>query len=409
MSGNKRLLGLIISILPALYAQGQEFARRAALAPVPSSGFYQIPVTPELTGAAKADLSDMRILDEKQRQVPYLVRLAPTPLPGAAFTEYPILNIHTDTARTTVALAVKDGKGTDRVSLVMGNTAVERFSSLSGSLDGRQWFIIDDRLLLRSTGADGSGSFVQTLHFPLTTYPYLKLVIYNGATDPLNILKAGVYTDGKGQEPIKWTTNPQPAWVQKDSSDGYSYISIRHDAPYLVDEVLLEVEAPEFYNRRIKLYETNDKGGRNLLADGFLSSAGLSSIRVNSRKAATLLLQVKNGDNPPLSLKGLSTVQVPKYAVASLEEGVAYHLVAGNPDAILPQYDLAHFRDSIPVALATLGFGPLQVISKEEASLWQSKNFWLWPAIVVMIIAMGLLTFKLLRDMNRERENPSGT
>lgn len=390
-------------LLAGLYAPAQEYARKAVVEPVPSTGFYQISVTPELTSAAKADLSDLRIVDDKQRQVPYLLRPALVPLSQSTFAEYPVLGIKTDTARTVVELAVQGSGGTNRVSLVMGNTAVERYTSLSGSNDGRQWFIIDDRILLRSTGADGTGSFVQTVHFPLSRYSFLKLVIYNGATDPLNILKAGVYTGVDGQEPVQWITNPRLSWQQKDSSDRHSYVLIRQNAPYLVDKVMLQVSGPKFYSRRVRLYEMSQKGTRKLLADELISSAEESSLAVNSIKAASLMLQIENGDNPPLALTDVLTQQVAKYMVVLLEKGKSYHLLAGNPDAARPQYDLVQFRDSIPAHLTTLAFGALEhAVTDVRTTPWLEKNFWLWPAIVVMIIAMGLLTYKLLADMKKE-------
>jgi hypothetical protein len=401
--GNRRLFVLLLFILTVLNGHAQKFARKAMLEPAYATGFYQIAVSPELTSAAKSDLSDLRIMDGKQRQVPYLIRHVSMDLSRTTFTEYPVLDIHTDSTRTVVELAVKGGEGTDKISLVMGNTAVERFTSLSGSNDRRQWFIIQEHILLRSMGSDGSGSFVQSVYFPYSRYPYLKLVIYNGYSDPLNILNAGIYRDAKGAEPVNWITNPLPSIVQKDSSNGYTYVHINHNAPYLLDRLLFQISSPRFYNRRVQLFELIDKGNRTLLADAALSSAAEPVITLARVKAKSLLLQIENGDNPPLAIASVRSVQVPQYIVAYLEKGEVYHLLAGNPDAPLPQYDLTQFKDSIPSKIVTLSYGPLLAVAQEERNVfWQESRFWLWPAIVVMVLVLGLLTHRLLSDMQRE-------
>jgi hypothetical protein len=52
----------------------QEFKVKASLDAVTSTGFYHIPVQPELTAFIKADFSDLRIMDQDNLQIPFIIK-----------------------------------------------------------------------------------------------------------------------------------------------------------------------------------------------------------------------------------------------------------------------------------------------------------------------------------------------
>ena len=59
----KKLSLAIVGLLYSFFATAQQFQYRSNLDTVTSSGFYAIPITPELSSHLKTDFSDFRIAD----------------------------------------------------------------------------------------------------------------------------------------------------------------------------------------------------------------------------------------------------------------------------------------------------------------------------------------------------------
>ena len=91
--------------------------------------------------------------------------------------------------------------------------------------------------------------------------------------------------------------------------------------------------------------------------------------------------------------------------VAYLEKGENYALVGGNDSVGSPNYDLNFFRDSIPSHLATLEYGEVVANNREVKSSATNKNWWIWPAVILMVIVLALLTYRLMGDMKKTKES----
>src|SRR5688500_17348671 len=140
---NKRSCLLFVSLLTALFVSGQQFSHQSTLDSVPRSGFYKISLPLNWTRVLKEDLSDLRIVDKEGKHVPYIIHQNPF-APGPDFLEFPVLSNRTDSTHTILELDATAKHGIDHLSLVMSNHSVERFTSLSGSDNRKQWFIIDE-------------------------------------------------------------------------------------------------------------------------------------------------------------------------------------------------------------------------------------------------------------------------
>jgi len=54
--------------------KAQNFKNKAALNAVAKTGFYSIEVTPEVSSYTSTDYRDLRIIDEQNRSVPYIIK-----------------------------------------------------------------------------------------------------------------------------------------------------------------------------------------------------------------------------------------------------------------------------------------------------------------------------------------------
>lgn len=393
---------ILLFCCQSLMLTGQEFKVKAALDPVDMPGFYKIPVRPELTAHAKANFSDLRITDNHNKQVPFIIRQSLPAISGGSFIEFPVLQTKTDSVTTTIEISCPIVTGNDHLFLIIANNAVDRFISISGSNNRQQWFIIKENILLRSSGLDDSGSFVQSVHFPFSKYSYYKIVINNGHTDPLNIIRAGIFTDNTDYSPQHLTANPPVSFSQLDSSNGVSYLTIHQRDAYLLDRIMLSIEGPKYYKRTANLYYSSNKGTKQYILSFEITSDSLPVILVNALKAKSLLIEINNKDNPPLTVNSVRTKQISKDLVAYLEKEKTYFIMAGDENLAAPQYDLLQFRDSIPQQLAPISYSHLQPAGMDVPSnKLLGMSYWLWSAMVITIFALGFLTFRLLSDMKR--------
>ncbi len=70
-----------------------------------------------------------------------------------------------------------------------------------------------------------------------------------------------------------------------------------------------------------------------------------------------LVLLIKNGDSPPLTVSAVSVHRRPVYLVFLARQTGSYHLLTGNPNCDAPHYDLAALSmnlQSLPVAAIKL-------------------------------------------------------
>jgi hypothetical protein len=414
---NKSLLAVCIGCFAAAIAMAQQFKFTAALDSVVKTGFYQVSITPQLSSYVKTDFSDLRISDEKGNWVPHIIQTVLPFMNQSALKEFPIVsNQLNDSGKTEL---VVENKGIDlhigntavltvsEIVLFIKNNAVSRYAAISGSNDGKHWYIINENILLARSYESDSSYFISSVKFSNADYKYFKLVIDNAKSDPLNILKAGSYFNLTFQSVISSVSNPPAVISQKDSSDGRSYIKVRQDAAYHIDKIRIDAAGAKFFKRNaVLLLPGNDSTVAHRHEPGLsfvLSSGSDNEFSLEKIKTTFFYIIIENNDNPPLQIKAVNTSQSITRAVAWLEAGKKYSLLVDNADAEQPDYDIALFKDSIPANAPAIGIGTFK--KTEPAAVAEQKNdnnkWWLWPAIIGAIAILGFLSWKLLADMKK--------
>jgi hypothetical protein len=120
-------------------------------------------------------------------------------------------------------------------------------------------------------------------------------------------------------------------------------------------------------------------------------------------KVKELVMIVENEDNPALTISDVNGHQLSQYVVTWLKKGNDYKLKFGDEAMREPVYDLAFFQDSIRSAPVVLQAGKVTSLEKtqtiETPSLFNTKSI-IWAAIIVIIILLGAMSMKLIRETN---------
>ncbi|HEY5771087.1 MAG TPA: hypothetical protein VIS75_00610, partial [Chitinophagaceae bacterium] len=386
----------------------QPFQNRSKLDSVKQAGFYSIDLNAELCSYLKADFSDLRIANEKEGWVPHIIQETVVPLNKKFFHEFSILkNQLIDSGKTEIILKNTSNKEIYNLKLFIKNAAVSRLATLSGSKNGQDWFIIDDKLLLRRSYESTTDEFVQELSIPLSSYPFFKLVIDNNQNDPLNITRVGFYEQFYFQSLIQYNQNPLPILSQKDSSN-QTLVTLRWNRPVHIERLHVFVKGQKFYNRALRICLPGEKGNEpgEVIGHFRLASFTDSIFDIPRTKTDQLFLIIKNDDNPPLHLTKIESEQTITYALTYIDKPGSYHLLLNNKNIQAPNFDLVLFNDSIPSKTEWLSLSAGSVTDNETPVIIAKKinRWWIWPAILLAIAALGYISFSLTRDM-RKRES----
>jgi len=410
----KKRNSILLLMLFGYLQQGfsQQFQNTAGLGTVERDSFYSIPVTPELSSYLKTDLSDVRIADEKGRWVPHIVNWSlKNTIVHNVYSALPVLKKE-NAGASLILIAENTGKvNLTNILLTIKNTAANRLAVISGSDDQKNWFTITDSILLSSAEMIQESMPAFRINLPPINYNYLKITIYNGNKDPFNIL--AILSEVPGDTRIKETynTNPLLKFTQKDTT-GFSLIHIENPAAYHLNKFIVAIASPKYYDRRVKLYlnapgeSIKDFIRASPFQEYIFSSGNTGEYETPLIKNKELYLLIKNGDNSPLQISSINTQQVRKELVAYLEKGKQYKLFFNDSLAVMPDYDLQHFRSKVPDSLPVLSIGKITFNTKTllDSKEKTGNRKWLWPAIIIILLLLGYFTWSLTKDMKKGKK-----
>ena len=121
-------------------------------------------------------------------------------------------------------------------------------------------------------------------------------------------------------------------------------------------------------------------------------------------KTNKLILVINNKDNLPLTIDKIILAEPHSYATAYLEGGHAYHLLMGSDSVMQPDFDLIHFKDSIPsnsLFLFPAAITPVEIDTKSGSSFFQ--QWFIWPILLFVLFVLFILVKGLLKDINNSK------
>jgi hypothetical protein len=121
--------------------------------------------------------------------------------------------------------------------------------------------------------------------------------------------------------------------------------------------------------------------------------------------ARVFYLIISNEDNLPIKIESVKTFNSYQTATAYFEKGNKYELILDNTAAIAPSYDLQQLNISAVASLPEVTIGNIIAINQTLVSPQKSNSKWMiWLAIVIAGLMLSFFTYKLVKDMNKEKE-----
>ncbi len=409
-------ISLIFNIL-----QAQTFRYESEIPKVAKDNFHNILLPPNLVSKLNFDFGDIRVFDVDGEEIPYLLKTEQPTHYSQLFREYKILEKKHSQNLTDIIFQNPTKSTVSSIHLVIKNSDVFKELKLCGSEDKKQWYIIKDNYFFEANYNNSSTSIIDILHFPPINYEFFKITIKDYFNEPVKVENVGFYD--LTVENGKYSETSAPNVSQNDTVEKKkSTVKITFSEPQFIDKIVFEVEGPTRYLREATLSQsvtvkdswTSDKKFEKERSETrthsqFLRAFKLTSFSDNSVflgrvKTKELILSVKNNDDKPLKIKNVRCFQLNVYLTAPLRKDKNYVLRFGNESLNAPVYDLQFFKDSLPSQNEILKPSQLVDLQSDKKPKVEKSNhsILIWLALGVVIILLGLVSFKMLGEMKKQ-------
>jgi hypothetical protein len=217
---------------------------------------------------------------------------------------------------------------------------------------------------------------------------------------------------------------PDPLIRRTDSSNKHSYYRLRYDDAYRIDRLSLMISDPILYKREIHIMASGDTT-EPVPVTSLSIDPHYTALRLPSVKARTLVIDIANGDNPPLNIIRVSSAQSGIYILTYLEyySGVGFQLQTGHGEYGPPNYDLHYFTDSLSRHPMDIGLQPIQIdtlhrtgidtVAKAPApaahtqdpiSANRKAGLLLWSILIVILLLLTYISVKLARAIEKKEK-----
>jgi hypothetical protein len=203
--------------------------------------------------------------------------------------------------------------------------------------------------------------------------------------------------------------------VKEDKAKKRTIVQINFKENYQIDKLALSLHGFQYYRREAWITEVNplkrDKKSRyseNRLESFTISSGKQPFIELyGENRYKQLFIIIDNEDSEPLSVKSIKAYQKNIELITYLEDNKHYIIKTGQANMPLPRYDLSYFNDSISNSVPfinVLNFKNSNEKSPKKGSILITKT-WMWLAIAILIIFLSYLSYYMVKDMQRKKQN----
>ena len=190
------------------------------------------------------------------------------------------------------------------------------------------------------------------------------------------------------------------------------------DLQFTTAQVELDIEEP-FFDRSYEMACNSDRNGDSStsqrLGSGQLRRGSRDRrapllVGIDARRCAELVLDVDDGDDAPLTLRGAWVyLELPELLIAA--PAGSYQLLLGDPEMASPSYEIRRARDlvlavsSVPVAAGPLEANPSYTRRSRLSRPRELERVGVYAIVGAAALVLGFITWRTLRGV----EPPPGS
>ena len=387
---------------------------KGALNVVKEDGLHKIMLTPEVRSASKNNFNFIRIKDNENKEVPYVLKYHSDQLFSTFLPIKIVSNKRIKDSVTTVLIENITKEKLTNLTLKIANTDISKKYNLFGSNDAKTWFGITSNNTLYLNNGTNKSSLEKRINFPTTTYQFLKIAFNDKNSLPINILGIGKYINNYFSEtPITLTDFSQKITLLKDRK--VTQIKFTSNNSHEINSISFDINTA-FYQRNAKLIINKERKIKKrietyqqVVSNFQLSSKIENTFFLNNLNEKEFIIEIENKDNPSLEITNITLLQKPVYIISDLKKKEQYQLIIDTTFS-KPSYDLGNFISEktsiIEEEVSVNNFIKTRatpVIIKEKP-FWETAVF-MWVCIIFVGVLITYFALDLLKDVKHQEKN----
>jgi len=369
-------------------------------------------ITPEIFDQSLPDLSDIRIVTDDGREIPFVIWTE-----RADETSYRIVSDIINTAyvpqsHTTFTIDL-GGSYVRTNTIVITTSSIDfvRRVTVEGSPDNRHFAVLRDDMQIFDFSTD-HGIADTTVSYPTTDYRYIRVTLWDNGDEPLSDVGGAVSI----RESVKGERAPLELRKSETTHDKTT-TRILVDLGYRhIPSNTVEFEASDVnFSREVTVRASND-----LDDDSFRTVPGgvIHRITTESLKTERLTLEypetrerylefvIHDRDDEPLNVSVSKVMGVPRHVTFAVEDSANYFLLTGNVRTHTPSYD---FRTTFSFLDKTT-FSPWEVgalrdnpdyVPGRHTPFSERCRVLIWIALGLMAAVLGFVVIRAMRQTAR--------
>ncbi len=364
----------------------------------------------EVYDRSRLSLSDLRILDDQHREVPYALFEA-----KETTTEEPrharIFNRAVlPKAYSTMTLDLGEGAYDNKLVIKTKSENFKRRVEIAGSPDGKKWFVLKSNGYIFDFSGDQKVQLT-SVQYPENNYRYLQVKIWNGLEPPLKLDGVDVFLT-KTETPQRILLKGRP--VSREEETKLKASLCVFDLGYRnVPCDLIVLETPEEnFSRLVEIQGSNDQKNwqRHLQSEFYRFKTSKYDVekktfRFPEARSRYLKVIVYNYDDLPLHLNKVEVQGIPKDVIFQAELNRRYFLYYGNELALAPHYDMDRIKNYLTIetmAEVTLSGESInrEFVSTASRRPWTERwPVFFWSVLVFLVVALGVYIIQLMKKV----------
>jgi hypothetical protein len=376
-----------------------------------SSGLVDFVLDRETLDKARIDHADLRIYDNKGREIPYVLRIQREVEVHNAFTAREFnRGVEGNATQVSCDLGEQPQEHNEVEIETVGNN-FRRLADVQGSPDGVQWFTLASDAILFRFAADGRSVEQQAVAYPVSRYRYLRVRVnrdpqVDRVPPAIKSVRVRRSMRMKG-EMVRFEGSLEPREADRVSARPVSIWRVDLQGRVPVQRLTL-ITGLGAFSRPFQLEDIEDPSAPVVLASGELTrnndlESTQLTIDFTENFARHLKLTVTDDRNAALTISGISAQSAARQVIfESSSAGTApVRLYYGNAKALAPHYDLgARIPGELPVPPVRLGLRAQQnnpVYHPEPKPLSERSPWLVYVVLAAASVALAAILVNLAR------------
>ncbi|MGB9642773.1 MAG: hypothetical protein ACP5JO_01420 [Candidatus Ratteibacteria bacterium] len=373
---------------------------------------YELKLDTEVLVNSKPDLSDIRIISDNQKEIPYVISIKTS---RSQTIEYPVKLLnksYINGIQTIVDIDIGNNyQEHNCLSLNISSHNYQRWVEVKARNDGKWFTLIDKGFIFDHSIPEANvSSSSNIVRYPLTNFRYLRVIIHDEGGSPLDITGAKIMKEEIiPAELMEYRISVKNIGESKDGK--FTEYLIDTGTKNLPHNRIDVVSDEKNFHRKIVLTFYNDQDVRTNFSTCQSTIYSYSGARYHEKNLTVtypeartryIKIQLYHYDDQPLKIKGFhlyGTVRVISFP--SVQDISNLCLFYGNSLANPPVYDFAKYQRYLKGRIAIVQTGNQENNPLYRASTFErfekNKKVFLSILMAIAAIILGIFIVKNLK------------